>query len=469
MMEAEALLQEAEAVMMMETEAQSEMIMETEAEPEITEPESNDDLLDYIKSNNAQSTIKRTEQIFNRFLKFVSENEKCVVNLANILAMEPGKLDGLLGHWLISLKRENGEEYEPSSVVAYYGHIKRKLDQAGYECNIGTDKAFSLSRKVLSGKKKNLKKCGKGNKPNRAEALSPDDEEQLHTMGQFAFDNPECLQNFLWYSFTKGFGFRGCQEAKQLLWGDIELGKETDGVKYLAFTERTTKTRTGDTAHERHFRPKIFANEINERCPIQAYELYESHRPTAMLNADSPFFLSVIKNPISTSWYKSNAMGINTLQTIMKRMCTSANIHGKFTNHSLRRTVCNQLLSAGIHPNDVCQLTGHKNAESLNSYATTSLKKQREMSNILLNSSTQLHNVSDDSCDRSLTQQSQLRSLSSQPAASPARGSTNVCNSRASSTVINRPQKGFEGLFNNCSVSFTGPVTINISGPNQSN
>ena len=229
MLAAEAELHESSA-----TEA-SESLMQYN-DDETTE------LLQFIESNQAQSTIKRTNQVFKNFLKFASEKENSDTKLENIMAMEASKLDGLLGHWLISLKKENGEDYEPSSVVAYYGHIKRKLEQSGYAHNIGNDAQFKLSRKVLSGKKKNLKASGKGNKPNRAEALSKDDEEKLYVTGQFDFEDPEGLQNFVWFSFTKGFGFRGCQEAKQLLWGDIKLGTGIDGIRYLEFKERTTKT-----------------------------------------------------------------------------------------------------------------------------------------------------------------------------------------------------------------------------------
>ena len=73
------------------------------------------------------------------------------------MAMAASKLDGPLGHWPISMKKENGEEYEPRSVVAYYSHIKRKLKQSGNAHKINNDAEFKLSRKVLSGKKKKLK------------------------------------------------------------------------------------------------------------------------------------------------------------------------------------------------------------------------------------------------------------------------------------------------------------------------
>ena len=51
---------------------------------------------------------------------------------------------------------------------------------------------------------------------------------------QFNFKGPEGLQNFVWFSFTKGFGFRRCREVKQLLWGDIIVsGTGMDEIRYL--------------------------------------------------------------------------------------------------------------------------------------------------------------------------------------------------------------------------------------------
>ena len=41
------------------------------------------------------------------------------------------------------------------------------------------------------------------------------------------------------------FGLRGCEEHRQMTWGDVQLHMEADGTKYLAYSERETKTRTG--------------------------------------------------------------------------------------------------------------------------------------------------------------------------------------------------------------------------------
>ena len=44
---------------------------------------------------------------------------------------------------------------------------------------------------------------------------------------------------------TSCFGFRGSHESRQLTWGDVELEEDENGLEYLEFSERLTKTRTG--------------------------------------------------------------------------------------------------------------------------------------------------------------------------------------------------------------------------------
>ena len=64
-------------------------------------------------------------------------------------------------------------------------------------------------------------------------------------------------------------------------------------------------------------------------------------------------------------------------------MAKIANLKGKFTNHSLRRTCCTTLVRAGIPLTVVAQLTGHKNIGSLLRYTTASKNQQKEMCEIL--------------------------------------------------------------------------------------
>ena len=64
-------------------------------------------------------------------------------------------------------------------------------------------------------------------------------------------------------------------------------------------------------------------------------------------------------------------------------MAERAGLVGKYTNHSVRRTMCTQPYQKGVNPILIAQLSGHKNINSLSHYTTASMKQQREMSELL--------------------------------------------------------------------------------------
>jgi hypothetical protein len=63
----------------------------------------------------------------------------------------------------------------------------------------------------------------------------------------------------------------------------------------------------------------------------------------------------------------------------MRDMAKNANLTGKKTNHSARKSTCTKLLHAGIAPTTIQQLTGHKNVQSINNYAVASVEMQKTM------------------------------------------------------------------------------------------
>ena len=161
---------------------------------------------------------------------------------------------------------------------------------------------------------------------------------------------------------------------------------------------RTTKTRQGDApisdhstsnrkkAHLRPYAPKIFPNPRNpERCPVELYKLFASHRPDNMCHPESPFYLGIRQNISSNVWYRSQPMGTDTLGSIIKNMTKAAGLQGKFSNHSVRRTMCTDLLNSGVHPHFVAQLSGHKSTDSLLNYHVASLAQQKAMCSVLQN------------------------------------------------------------------------------------
>ena len=104
--------------------------------------------------------------------------------------------------------------------------------------------ALEKTRKVLLSKQKELKKKGKGNRPNASIALTSDELNTLYEKGLLSTRNPEALLNTLWLNSTTHFGLRGCKEHRDMCWGDVNLKETAGGKEYLEFNDRQTQTRT---------------------------------------------------------------------------------------------------------------------------------------------------------------------------------------------------------------------------------
>ena len=333
---------------------------------------------EYVASGVNANTQKKINAAVSRFEKFVSERgEK-----TNILELDVEHLDALLAVFLKGAKREDGNEYEPVSVQSFSACIRKYLSDK--ITGIDAEKSFPVAKSALARKKKELKSLGKGNRPNRADCLTDRDEETLWERGVLGDSSPTVLRNTLWFLTTKLLGFRGRHESKQLLWTDLKLEKSSRG-DYLEFNERLTKTRDGKNGEARKFPPKMFANRVQpERCPIRLYKKYLEHRPPTE-NAKQ-FLLNVNTHPRAKTWYIDVNMGVNKIAKIMSQMAESAGLTGRFTNHSVRRTMCSQLLNSGRF--DACtiaQLSGHKDPNSLKHYVCADEDTQRAMCDVLQN------------------------------------------------------------------------------------
>ncbi|XP_033730156.1 uncharacterized protein KIAA1958-like [Pecten maximus] len=286
------------------------------------------DLRNYIMSKRNENTVKKTEGCIKRFQECIQSPPR--YDSRDILQILPFELDIYIGGFLLSLQKNDGSNYEPDTLTSFHRGIDRYLRENGYLVNILTSDLFSTSRQVLQSRRKELKQKGLGNRPNKAEPVSENEEEMLWECGQLGHGNPHALLNTVWFNNTKLLGFRGCDENRQLKWGDIELKRDENGSEYLEFNERTTKTRGGNSTHVRSFNPKQFQNpEIKWRCPIEAYKLYAKHRPQAMNTPESPFYIAVNQNSTGGKWFKNQPVGRNKLGVMMKTMASNAGLTGK--------------------------------------------------------------------------------------------------------------------------------------------
>ena len=104
-----------------------------------------------------------------------------------------------------------------------------------------------------------------------------------------------------------------------------------------------------------------------------------------MLEPDVPFYLSINhrRKPNDKVWYLDIPLGKNEIGKFLNDAFAAAELddtNNKVSNHSVRKTSVGRLLEADVQPNFVAQLSGHNNLKSLDSYHSSSLKRQREMS-----------------------------------------------------------------------------------------
>ena len=121
------------------------------------------------------------------------------------------------------------------------------------------------------------------------------------------------------------FALRSCEEHRQLRFSCVQLVEKPGCVPYLLYTEPTSENNSGGLKH-RKVTTKQVTHHTNSKCPercfIEMYKQYCLHRPEGVKG--DPFYLTPIPNAKGLVWYKKQPIGINTLDTTVKRLCKKA-------------------------------------------------------------------------------------------------------------------------------------------------
>jgi len=105
-------------------------------------------------------------------------------------------------------------------------------------------------------------------------------------------------------------------------WGNVQLLQTTSGEEFLEYSEKQTKTRTGENPRDvRQIKP--FSVLGSEKDPVAAYKLYAKKRLTGMNDSYDPFYLAVnncTKQESSKPWFQTSAVGENKLNSLMRKI-----------------------------------------------------------------------------------------------------------------------------------------------------
>ena len=323
----------------------------------------------FIEDQENENTRKKTQQNVALLEEFLTlRNESRLIE-----EISPKELNVYIAEFIITVrKKDSNEDYEPSSLRSLMASFERYLKKKNYGFSIMKDAEFEQARKALQSKQKDLKQKGKGNKRNASVALTEEEIKLLHDKELLGTSTPEALLNTIWFYNTIHFGLRGCKEHRNMCWGDVQLRQSTNGEEFLEYSERQTKTRTGENPQDvRQIKPKMFAVPGSEKDPVAAYKLYAKKRPTEMNDSDAPFYLAV-----------------NNCTKQESKMAEKAGLGPNVTNHSGRKTMIQTLTNNDIPATDIIQLSGHKNLQCVTNYSVVPEKQQVKMSHTLSELST---------------------------------------------------------------------------------
>ena len=140
--------------------------------------------------------------------------------------------DQLIGVWLVDLKEDSGNNYEPGTLNSYLSSLRGHLRDLGHDIS-----KLEIVKRVWKAKAKDLKSQGKGNTTDRAGCLTATEENKLWESGALGNSDPESLLHALWFLFNKGFAFVGSHESWQLQFEDVQSKHDGEGRAFLEWNE----------------------------------------------------------------------------------------------------------------------------------------------------------------------------------------------------------------------------------------
>ena len=133
-----------------------------------------EEFIDRQENENTKKKTKHHVALFHKFLVLKGE-------MRQLDELTPQEWNKFLSEFLIMVhKKEDNEEYEPNSLMAFFTSFEHHLKKKIYGLCLTKDVQFEQTRKGLQSKQRDLKRKGKGNKPNVSVSLSEEDIEVLY-------------------------------------------------------------------------------------------------------------------------------------------------------------------------------------------------------------------------------------------------------------------------------------------------
>ena len=303
-----------------------------------------------------------------------------------LLTMQVSELNQWLCRFVVEVHRKDEKHYPPNTLHQLCCGVFRRLREYNPSLDIFIKHPeFDGFRKTLDAEMKRLRRApGMPIGPKRAEPITEIEEEMLWENGLLGSHSPQALVDTMVFMAGLYFALRSGDEHRRLTFSSVKLVEKPGCASCLVYTEAASKNNPGGLKHRKVENKEVthYSNsERPDRCFVQLYKKYCSHRPADVIG--DTFYLSPLSKPKGVVWYKNQPIGVHTLATTVKRLCEKAGIEGYKTNHSLRVTTATQLYQSGADEQLIMERTGHRSTDGVRAYKRSCSEQAEQMSKVL--------------------------------------------------------------------------------------
>ena len=332
---------------------------------------------DNICAKATKKSNAKAARILRDYLKFRGEPE-------NFETFSTNRLDDVLSHFYINVRRADGEKYKASSLENLRFSLNRYLHSAlDHKIDL-KDEEFRNSNVSFRAALNELKREGYGNTEHHPE-ISETHLRQIYNSEIMQPDHsPEFLQNKVQFDIRFYFFRRGGENIPQMTKSTFAIGTDSNtGRKYVhkKLDELNKNNRAGNKETSSGVMPEKPGDPM---CPVLSFKLY-----MGKLSDDCdrlwqrPKTSSLISD---TTWYTAVPVGEKKLSGFMTRIVKSLNLPVKYTNHSIRATGATLLSRANFNNAQIMSVTGHKSVSSLAVYQRVGSDEKMDMGDALARS-----------------------------------------------------------------------------------
>ena len=285
-------------------------------------------------------------------------------------------IEGFYSH----MRKKDGTKYTRNSYMSARAALQRYLTSIRIDVNLYSSPEFQRTNKLLDGLLKSKKRLGEEPAVQHKASINDGDWDRLlrYFSDILVTRDPRKLTYYSWFHITSKFCLRGGEIQCRLTKDDLVLttvdGKEVFKL-HTGFMSKNHQGGTGGSA---------FASSgcIQDEIQVRVIKLYLQR-----LNPDLDRLFQRSKVPAGSligdtvdTWYMRSPLSHNLLQGFMKEISKAARVSQQYTNHCIRATTVVHLKQAGIEDRKICEISGHKNPNSLAVYDKTSPAQAVQMS-----------------------------------------------------------------------------------------